>query len=35
LSLQGYVIVQAAGDTTRISWKYNDMEMLTDVIAQS
>lgn len=35
LSLKGYLIIQAAGDTTRISWHYNCMEALTDVIAQS
>jgi hypothetical protein len=35
LSLKGYLIIQAAGDITRISWHYNCMEALTDVIAQS
>lgn len=33
LSLKGWLIVQAAGDTIRISWKYQDMEALCDVIA--
>jgi Putative inner membrane protein (DUF1819) len=35
LSLQGYLIVQSAGEVTRISWHYTSMEELTDVIAQS
>jgi hypothetical protein len=34
LSLQGYVIVQAAGEVTRISWQYTSLEALTDVITQ-
>lgn len=33
LSLKGWLIVQAAGDTIRISWKYQDMEALCDVLA--
>lgn len=33
LSLRGLLIVQAAGDAVRISWKYQDMETLCDVIA--
>lgn len=33
LSLKGWLIVQAAGDTVRISWKYQDMEALCDVLA--
>ena len=35
LSLKGYVIIQSAGDVTRIGWHYNCMEAFTDVIAQS
>lgn len=35
LSLKGLVIVQAAGDVIRISWKQQDMEALCDVLAQS
>lgn len=35
LSLKGLVIVQAAGDVIRISWKHKDMETLCDVLAQS
>ncbi|ETX04774.1 BrxA family protein [Candidatus Entotheonella palauensis] len=35
LSLKGYMIIQAAGDVSRISWHYPTMEALTDVIAQS
>jgi Putative inner membrane protein (DUF1819) len=35
LSLKGYVIIQSAGDVTRIGWHYNCMEGLTDAIAQS
>ena len=34
LSLKGLLIVQAAGDVTRISWKQPDMEALCDVLAQ-
>lgn len=34
LSLQGLVIVQAAGDVVRISWKLPDMEALCDVLSQ-
>jgi Putative inner membrane protein (DUF1819) len=34
LSLQGYVIVQSAGEVTRISWQYTSLEALTDVITQ-
>lgn len=34
LSLKGLLIVQAAGDVIRISWKQPDMERLCDVIAQ-
>lgn len=33
LSLKGLLIVQAAGDAIRISWKYQDMEALCDVLA--
>ena len=33
LSLRGLLIVQAAGDAVRISWKHQDMETLCDVIA--
>lgn len=35
LSLKGLLIVQAAGDLTRISWKQQDMEALCDVLTQS
>lgn len=35
LSLKGYVIIQSAGDVTRIGWHYTCMEGLTDAIAQS
>ena len=34
LSLQGLLIVQAAGDVIRISWNQQDMEALCDVLAQ-
>jgi hypothetical protein len=34
LSLQGLVIVQAAGDVIRISWKQPSMEALCDVLAE-
>ena len=34
LSLQGYVIVQSAGEVTRISWHYTSLEALIDVITQ-
>jgi hypothetical protein len=35
LSLKGLLIVQAAGDVIRISWKQQDMETLCDVLTQS
>ncbi|SCX49952.1 BrxA family protein [Nitrosospira sp. Nsp1] len=35
LSLKGLLIVQAAGDVTRISWKQQDMEALCDVLTES
>jgi hypothetical protein len=35
LSLKGQLIVQAAGDIVRVSWKYHSMEELCDVLAQS
>lgn len=35
LSLKGLLIVQAAGDVIRISWKQPDMETLCDVLTQS
>lgn len=35
LSLKGLLIVQAAGDVIRISWKQHDMEALCDVLTQS
>jgi len=35
LALQGYVIVQVAGDVVRINWPYKSMEEVADVIAQS
>lgn len=34
LSLKGLLIVQAAGDVIRISWKHQTMEELCDVLAQ-
>jgi hypothetical protein len=34
LARQGHVIVQAAGEVVRISWKFHDMEALCDVLAQ-
>lgn len=34
LSLKGWLIVQAAGDVIRISWKRQDMEALCDVLTQ-
>jgi hypothetical protein len=35
LSLKGLLIVQAAGDVIRISWKQQDMEALCNVLTQS
>lgn len=35
LSLKGLLIVQAAGDVIRISWKSHDMEALCDVLTES
>jgi hypothetical protein len=35
LSLKGLLIVQAAGEVVRISWKQPDMEALCDVITES
>lgn len=35
LSLKGLLIVQAAGDVIRISWKLSNMEEVCDVITQS
>jgi len=35
LSLKGLLIIQAAGDVIRISWKQQDMEALCDVLTQS
>lgn len=35
LSLKGLLIIQAAGDVIRISWKKQDMEALCDVLTQS
>lgn len=35
LSLMGRLIVQAAGEVIRISWRYPDMEALCDVLTQS
>lgn len=35
LSLQGLLILQAAGDVIRISWKLQNMETLCDVLTQS
>lgn len=34
LSLQGQLIVQAAGDVVRISWRHGTMEALCDVLTQ-
>jgi len=34
LSLKGLLIVQAAGDAVRVSWKLQDMEALCDVLTQ-
>jgi len=34
LALQGLLIVQSAGDATRISWTYKNMEELIDGLAQ-
>ncbi|MEI6262051.1 MAG: BrxA family protein [Deltaproteobacteria bacterium] len=34
LALKGYLILQSAGDITRISWKYKTMEELCDVLAK-
>ena len=34
LALKGLLIVQAAGDVTRIGWHYKTMEELADVLAQ-
>ena len=35
LSLKGLLIIQAAGNVIRISWKQQDMEALCDVLTQS
>jgi hypothetical protein len=35
LSLKGLLILQAAGDVIRISWKQEGMEALCDVLTQS
>jgi hypothetical protein len=35
LSLRGLLIIQAAGDAIRISWKRQSMEALCDVLTQS
>lgn len=35
LTLQGRLIVQAAGDVTAISWTYGSMEALVDVLAEA
>ena len=34
LSLQGYVIIQSAGEVRLIGWHYTSLEEITDVIAQ-
>ena len=34
LSLKSLLIVQAAGEIVRVSWRYHDMEALADVLAQ-
>jgi hypothetical protein len=35
LALMGLLILQAAGDVVRITWKYTNMEALCDVLAES
>ena len=35
LSLQGLLIVQGAGQAIKISWKFKEMETLSDVLTQS
>jgi hypothetical protein len=35
ISLKGFFIVQAAGDVVKISWRYQNMEELCDVLIQS
>jgi hypothetical protein len=35
ISKKGWLIVQSAGDVTRISWSFNTMEEVVDVIAES
>jgi len=35
LSLKGLLIVQSAGQVIRISWKFKEMETLSDVLTQS
>lgn len=35
LSLKGFVIVQAAGDVTRVAWRHKDLEELADALAES
>ncbi len=35
LNLKGFVLVQSAGDATRIDWKFKSMGELCDVIAES
>jgi hypothetical protein len=34
LSLNGWIIFQAAGDVVKIGWNYNSMDEVIDVIAQ-
>jgi hypothetical protein len=34
LALKGWFIIQSAGDVTRISWQYQDMEELMDALAK-
>lgn len=35
LSLKNYLMIQSAGDVTRLEWSFNSMEECLDVIAQS
>jgi hypothetical protein len=34
VSLQGSLLIQAAGESIRIGWLYNNLEAFTDVLAQ-
>jgi hypothetical protein len=35
ISKKGWLIVQSAGDVTRISWRFNSLEEVVDVIIES